>query len=76
MLLEGEQNARRSAAMNAAEARKKCLDLGAAISKIEHNLYQASEELHRIEEFIDAATEQIDVEQSKGPEIISIDWPW
>ena len=73
MLLEGERHARRSAAINAAEAREKCLDLGAAISKIEHNLYQASEELRRIEEFIDAATEQLDVERSKGPEIITID---
>ena len=72
-LLQTERNARRSATMNAVEAHEKCLDLGAAISKIEHNLYQATEELRRIEEFIYAATEQSDVEQNKGPEIITID---
>ena len=72
-LLQTELNARRSAAMNASEAHERCLDLGATISKIEHNLYQATEELRRIEEFIDTTTEQTDVEYSKGPKIITID---
>ena len=57
-----ERNARRNTAMNAAEAHERCVDLEAALSKIENNLYQATEEFRRIEGYIEAVTEHHEVE--------------
>ena len=44
-----ERNACRNAAVNAAEAHERCVDLKAVLNKIENNLYQAIEEFWRIE---------------------------
>ena len=71
--LETERKARRNTAMNAAEAQERCVDLAAALNKIGNNLYQATEELRRIECYIKAATEESQVEWSNVRDVITID---
>ena len=71
-----ERNAYCNTAMNAAEAHERCVDLGVAISKIENNLYQATEWLRHIEGYIEAAIKHSEMDRSNVPKIIMIDWPF